>query len=124
MPEYVVPAALDAGLPQSSLEKLFEGMQIGDYSSVDGINPTIEAAVRAAVKTSYSLAFKVVFLVSITFGSLFIIASLICPNVEEYLTGEVARKLVKGQPPESDEESPRPETTTTHGVMKSEELKE
>jgi hypothetical protein len=103
---------LNAGLPASSLKNLFEGIALGSFNSVPGITPAIAVAVGTAVKTAYSHAFKVVFLISIAFGVCFIAAALMSPNVEDYLTGEVARRLVKGQPfMEKDEESPPPEAT-------------
>lgn len=81
---------------------------------MDGITPAIEIAVGTAVKSAYSDSFKVVFLVSIAFGACFVVAALMTPNVETRLTGEVARKLVKGQllPVKKDEESRLPEVTT------------
>jgi hypothetical protein len=120
LPQYVTPAALGAGLPESSLQELFARIAIGNFSSVPSITPAIEVAVGTAVKMAYSDAFKVLFLVSISFGVCFIIAALISPNVEGYLTGDVARKLVKGQAvTEKDEESRQPGTSVVHIVEKS-----
>jgi hypothetical protein len=120
LPEYVTPAALGAGLPESSLEDLFAGLAIGNFSAVPSITPAVEVAVGTAVKVAYSAAFKVLFLISITFGVCFIIAALISPNVERYLTGDVARKLVKGPVvAEKDEESQKPEISVVHIVEKS-----
>lgn len=93
LPEYVTPAATNAGLPASSLTALFAGITAGDFSTVPGINAQITTAVAAAVKHAYSVAFRTVFLCTLPFGALLLIAALISPNVEEYLTDEVARKL-------------------------------
>ena len=93
LPRYVTPAALDAGLPQSSIKALFAGITAGDFSAVPGITPQIIAVVAAQVKHAYSLAFRTVFLCTLPFGVLLLIAAVNSPNVETYLTDEVARKL-------------------------------
>jgi hypothetical protein len=93
IPQYVTPAALAAGLPQASLPALFAGITAGDFSAVPDITPEIIAVTGAAVKHAYSLAFRTVYLCTLPFGVLLIIAALLSPNVEKYLTDEVARKL-------------------------------
>lgn len=93
IPQYVTPAALNAGLPSSSLPALFAGITAGDFSAVADITPEIISATSAAVKHAYSLAFRTVFLCTLPFGVLLLIAAVLSPNVEEYLTDEVARKL-------------------------------
>lgn len=93
IPRYVTPAVIDAGLPQSSLPALFAGITLGDFSAVPGISPEIIAVVGEQVKHAYSLAFRTVYLCTLPFGVLLIIAALLSPNVEKYLTDEVARKL-------------------------------
>lgn len=93
IPKYVTPAALDAGLPQSSLPSLFAGITLGDFSAVPDITPQIIVAVAEQVKHAYSLAFRTVYLCTLPFGVLLLIAAVMSPNVEDYLTDEVARKL-------------------------------
>lgn len=93
IPQYVTPAALGAGLPESSLVSLFTGITAGDFSAVEGITPEIIAVVVDQVKHAYSLAFRTVFLCTLPFGALLLIAAVLSPNVEDYLTDEVARKL-------------------------------
>lgn len=93
IPRYVTPAALGAGLPESSLTALFAGITLGDFSAVPDITPQVIAVVGDAVKQAYSMAFRTVFLCTLPFGALLLIAALLSPNVEEYLTDEVARKL-------------------------------
>ncbi|KAL1596485.1 hypothetical protein SLS60_009131 [Paraconiothyrium brasiliense] len=97
IPQYVTPAALSAGLPQSSLAALFAGITAGDFSAVPEITPEIISATGAAVKHAYSLAFRTVFLCTLPFGVLLLIAAVLSPNVEKYLTDEVARKLHNGE---------------------------
>lgn len=96
IPRYVTPAVLGAGLPESSLASLFAGITAGDFSAVEGITPEIVAVTGEAVKHAYSLAFRTVFLCTLPFGVLLIIAAVLSPNVERYLTDEVARKLHNG----------------------------
>jgi hypothetical protein len=97
IPQYVTPAALQAGLPESSLPSLFAGITAGNFSAVPDITPGIIAIVGDQVKHAYSLAFRTVFLCTLPFGVLLLIAAVLSPNVESYLTDEVARKLGGGE---------------------------
>ncbi|KAH7066109.1 fungal trichothecene efflux pump [Paraphoma chrysanthemicola] len=93
IPQKVIPAAMAAGLPSASLPALFQGITLGDFSAVPGISADIIAAVVPAVKDAYALTFRTVYLCTIPFGVLLIIAAIFSPNVERYLTDEVARKM-------------------------------
>jgi hypothetical protein len=93
LPRYVVPAATEAGLPASSLTDLFAGITAGSFAKVPGITPTIEEAVGHAVKHAYSMSFRTVFLCTLPFGAIILVAAVISPNVEDYLTDDVARRL-------------------------------
>ncbi|OBT82408.1 hypothetical protein VE02_08399 [Pseudogymnoascus sp. 03VT05] len=93
LPRYVTPAATEAGLPTSSLADLFAGITAGSFSKVEGITPAIEEAVGHAVKRAYSMSFRIVFLCTLPFGAIILVAAILSPNVEDYLTDDVARKL-------------------------------
>ncbi|KAI4913617.1 hypothetical protein J4E90_005336 [Alternaria incomplexa] len=93
IPQKVMPAALAAGLPETSLPALFTSITAGDFSAVPGISPEIIAATGQAVKSAYALSFRTVYLCTLPFGVLLIIAAVLSPNVEQYLTDEVARKM-------------------------------
>jgi hypothetical protein len=93
IPQKVIPAATAAGLPEGSLPSLLQSIALGDFSAVPGISPDIIAATGGAVKEAYTLAFRTVYLCTIPFGVLLIVAGLLSPNVEQYLTDEVARKM-------------------------------
>lgn len=93
MPKNVVPAATGAGLPESSLPALFAGITAGNFTAVPGINTEIITAVGGAVRQTYVSSFKVVFLATIPFGVMLIIFGALTPNFEQYLTGNVARRL-------------------------------
>lgn len=93
IPKYVTPAVLDAGLPESSLTALFAGITAGNFSAVEGITPEILTVVGTQVKYAYSLSYRTVYLCTLPFGVLLLGAALLTPNVEVYMTDEVARKL-------------------------------
>jgi hypothetical protein len=93
MPEYVSPAAVNAGLPESSLPALFAGITAGNFSAVPGINAQIEAVVADQVKRAYIDSFHIVFYATIPFGVCLVIAAFFVPNMDKYLGGNVARRL-------------------------------
>jgi MFS family permease len=93
LPQYVVPAATGAGLPVASMTDLFAGITAGSFVDVPGITPEIEIAVGHAVKHAYSLAFRTVFLCTLPFGAILLVAAVLSPNVEDYMTDDVARRL-------------------------------
>lgn len=93
IPEYVVPAILDAGLPESSTSEFLKGLAMGDFSDVDGVNPSVIAAGVDANKQAYSESFKMVYYAAIAFGVCGIIAALNTPNMEAKFTNKIARKL-------------------------------
>lgn len=93
LPRYVVPAATQSGLPESSLTQLFAGITAGSLENVPGITPAIEEVVGHAVKHAYSMSFRTVFLCTLPFGAIILVAAIMSPNVEDYLTDDVARKL-------------------------------
>lgn len=93
MPEYVVPAATNAGLPASSLPALFAGITAGNFTAVPGITPDIIAATSAAVTHVYLSSFRVVFYATIPFGCLLIFFACLTPNLEKYLSQNVAKRL-------------------------------
>lgn len=93
LPQYVPPAAAAAGLPQASIPALFAAITAGDFTTVPGITPDIISTVGQAVKHAYSMSFRTVFLCTLPFGVILLVSAVICPNVEDYLTDEVARRL-------------------------------
>jgi len=96
VPDNVIPAAKEAGLPATSFESLFTALASGTAAALEkvpGITTKIISAVGEAMKTADSQAFKTVYLTSIAFGGLSIIAALCASNVDEKLTNNVARKF-------------------------------
>jgi len=73
-------AAIAAGTPNA-------------LEAVPGITPTVIAAVGDVLKMAYSQAFKTVYLTSIAFGGLSIIASLFITSIDDLMTDFVAWKI-------------------------------
>jgi hypothetical protein len=61
--------------------------------AVPGITPKVISAVGDAIKVAYSQAFKTVYLTSIAFGGLSIIAALFITSIDDLMTDFVARKI-------------------------------
>lgn len=93
IPKYVGPAATNSGLPTDSLPALFAGIAAGDFTGVPGISDRIIAAVSPALVTSYTKSFQIVFYATIPFSAVLVVAACFVPNVEKYLTGNVAKRL-------------------------------
>lgn len=69
---------------------------IGSGSAIDdvpGMNPTIAAAVGDAVKTAYSASYGTVYLASIAFGCIAVLASIFTKDIDQYLTNYVSRRI-------------------------------
>lgn len=101
LPKNVAPAAVQAGLPESSLPALFAGITAGNFTAVPGISPKIIAIVGEEVQKSYIQSFRVVFWCTIPFGVLLIIFAALVPNMEEYLKGNIAKRLQTKEKPVS-----------------------
>lgn len=107
LPKEVIPAAVGAGLPKTSLPSLFGAIARGDpsaFASVAGATPTVLIAVEKAIKSAYADSFKTVFLVSIAFASICSISSLFIKdfgtkNTENHidLKASVAERAIKDE---------------------------
>lgn len=96
LPTDVADAVIPAGLPSSSLVAFLEALSSTDadaLTSVPGVTPSIIAIGLNAVKTAYSESFRTVFLASIAFGGLAVVAALFSVNVDKELNNAVAAKL-------------------------------
>jgi MFS family permease len=96
LPANVAPAALKAGLPSADLPALFAAIGAGTPAALEAvpdISPAIMVAVGDAVKVAYSQAFQTVYLTSIAFGGLAIIAALFITSIDDLMTDFVARKI-------------------------------
>ncbi|KAE8353465.1 siderophore iron transporter [Aspergillus coremiiformis] len=96
IPANVSAAATKAGLPQSSLTDLLKAVSSSSdtaMNAVPGINPHVTSAVMDAVRTANSQSFRTVFLVTVAFGGMSLVAALFSVDVDERLNNEVAAKL-------------------------------
>lgn len=93
VPKYVIPAAIGAGLPESSTGALLQGLAVGNFTAVPNITPAIIDATISSNQVAYSESFKMVYLAAIAFGCCGIIAALNAPNSEAKFTNAIARKL-------------------------------
>lgn len=101
LPRFVPPAAVEAGLPESSVPALLRAVSTGVFASIPGIDDAVIRAVGSPIQRAYTSAFRTVFLCTIPFSVILLIAVVLyCPNVEDYLTEEVARKLQGVHPKE------------------------
>jgi hypothetical protein len=94
IPAFVIPAVVNAGLPASSA-----GDFIADFSNsslfadISNITPNIIAVGTVAYKEANASAYRTVFLSTIAFTGIAIIATLFLPNIDHLLTGKVATTL-------------------------------
>ncbi|KAH6955725.1 trichothecene efflux pump [Ilyonectria sp. MPI-CAGE-AT-0026] len=93
IPKRVILAAINAGLPETSLEQLLAGTVTGNYTGVPGINDAILEGVTLAMKESYIVSFRMVFYSTIPFSAILIFMSFFVPNMEKFLGNNVAKKL-------------------------------
>ncbi|KAI5458995.1 trichothecene efflux pump [Mariannaea sp. PMI_226] len=93
IPNLVAPAAVQAGLPESSVKQLLAGTSSGDFSAVPGMTDKILAVVGLALKDSYIASFKIVFYTTIPFSFILLASSFFVPDMEKYLGNKVAKKL-------------------------------
>ncbi|KAI9729356.1 MAG: hypothetical protein M1834_006879 [Cirrosporium novae-zelandiae] len=100
IPSNIIPAALSAGLPGSEIPTLLKALTAAagtpspsSLTSVPGITSQIISAVDLAVKTAYAQAFRTVYLASIAFGGLALVAALFSKDIAHLMTDHVARKL-------------------------------
>jgi trichothecene efflux pump TRI12 len=92
----VTSTALNAGISKSSIPALFKALEAGTadaLQAVPGMTTQIAAIVEEAVQTVYSSAYRTVYLASIAFGGVAIIAAFSSRSIDDKMTAEVARKL-------------------------------
>jgi type IV secretory pathway VirB2 component (pilin) len=94
----VAPAAIKAGLPETSVPALILDIATGNAAAIlqiSGINPAILEATRPATLEAFTKSYQVIYLVSLAFGGCAIIASLCVDDqkLSEKMTTDIARKL-------------------------------
>lgn len=96
IPKYLVPAIVDAGLPESSVPAFLTALQAGTataFAQVPGISTEIIEAGILGNKYAYIYSFRTVYLISLIFSVLGGIAALFTPNAEKNLNTGVAALL-------------------------------
>jgi hypothetical protein len=93
----VPPALVKAGLPADSVIKFIAALALGPsaLANVTGVNPSIITVGTQAYKNASADAYRTVFLTTIAFTGIAIIATLFVPNVDHLLTGKVSTTLHK-----------------------------
>ncbi|KAF9887642.1 hypothetical protein FE257_009735 [Aspergillus nanangensis] len=102
LPEDVIPAVEKAGLPSSSTTQLLEAVAQGVTSAIDkvpGMTDAIKAALDLATKHAYARAFKIVYLSSLGFAGLAVIAAFFVSDVDKYMTNFVNKTVDRSQAP-------------------------
>ncbi len=92
----VVPALVNAGLPPSSVEGLLAALASGSTSAiaaVPGVTKKILAVAGVTLKEAYSESFKIVFLATIPFGVVALVAAFFAKDIDSRLTHDVVRRL-------------------------------
>ncbi|KAL4951852.1 fungal trichothecene efflux pump [Aspergillus filifer] len=94
IPKYVGPAAISAGLPESSLPAFLEALSASTSAEgIPGATNSVIAAAQAALKIAYSQSFRILFYCTIPFSVILIISSCYVPNMENFVHYNVARRL-------------------------------
>jgi hypothetical protein len=89
-------AVIEAGLPPPDVPLLFQAIKNGTAAalqSVPGINATIIDAYGSAQKDSYSESFSTVYLTSVAFGLVALVASYWAPNVDLLMTSFLNKRI-------------------------------
>lgn len=95
LPANVGAAAIAAGLPSIQVPALVAAVKAGRLESFPGTTARISDAVARAVPEAYAEAFKTVYLASLGFGAIALVASLFAKDDQEHLSDGVARKMLK-----------------------------
>jgi hypothetical protein len=100
MPQFIVPAAMAAGWPEDKMELLVIAAITGaaQLPKVPGITPEVLAAVKRTMPDAYAAAFRVVYLSSLSWGGLAIIAAISGISAKALLNDTVSRKLQSRKP--------------------------
>lgn len=94
IPENVPAAAINAGLPSSSVSQLVSALGgTGSISDVPGMNSAIETAAEAAYQVANADAYKTVFLSTLAFSGISVIMLFFVPKLDPRKKGYVSRTL-------------------------------
>jgi hypothetical protein len=94
----VPQAAVEAGLPQSSLTQLFAAITAGTpaaMAAVPGISPAIMTAVANSLANSYAAAYAYVYYAAVAVGGVGIIAAVCMKDYDDLLTSHISRQIYR-----------------------------
>ncbi|KAH7130081.1 fungal trichothecene efflux pump-domain-containing protein [Dendryphion nanum] len=95
----VPSAVIGAGLPASSVASFIAAFSLGPaaFEKIPGISAEIIAVGTSAYQHANADAYRTIFFSNIAFSGVAIICSLLLPNVDHLLTGQVATTLHQGR---------------------------
>lgn len=95
----VPPAALAAGLPESSIEDLLKVAEQGDsaISNIPGMTDSIQSAVSDALSDAYSASYAYVYYTVIALGIVAIVASFTMYDYDDKLNNHVNKQIYHGK---------------------------
>jgi hypothetical protein len=120
---YVPPAAIDAGLPESSLAELFAAISAGTPSAlakVSGMTPQIEAAVGSSLSNAYAAAYAYVYYAAVAVACVGLVACICVKDYDGFFTSHVPRKIYASGEKESFKSEDANVTNTEVEIHKSE----
>lgn len=98
LPQEIVPAVQDAGLPASSIPDLFAAVTNGTAAALEmvpGMSNGVLDALALAKKHAQAHAFKVVYLATLAFTGIGLVAAFFITDVSAYLTNYVNKTIRK-----------------------------
>jgi MFS family permease len=96
MQEKLVPAVLDAGLPESSLPDLFAAVTNASQDALKAVpemNTDRLLVANNAISDSYSGAYAYIYYTALALGIVAVLASLCLRDFDRYLTDHVSRRI-------------------------------
>ena len=105
IPQNVPRAVVAAGLPASSVPVLMKALANGTAAAIQavpGMTPTVLGVFTTAVKDSYSASFRTVYLSSLAFSGIALIAAFFTTDVDAYMTSFLNKRVDGTQRVESE----------------------
>ncbi len=95
LPAIVGAAAVAAGYPESQIATLTAAVKANTWAKLPDLTPEITSAIKANIPTAYGQAYKTVYLASLAFGGIAIIAGLLTKDARVHLTSKGIVLLVR-----------------------------
>jgi len=107
LPTKVAESVVPLGFKLQDLSALIMALSSGSQTAlmkVPGISPRIISSAVYAIKDSYAEGFKLIYLISIAFGSVALLAAIGTKNIDDTLTDHLAVELNQGRHTEESKE--------------------